>query len=174
MTLLRAMDPKYSTDADVLRTFYETTVEKIVDGRSAGKLDGKIAVDDIVYPAKSEKAGEIIPEVVRFKKVHDLPTYTEWSVNEKVAMEAALAFARADITVETSLRFIFWNAEETGLDGSSAYVSHRAELQGREDPPRIRNLSRTDVDGDDLARHDPLRPRHPAATSAEPGSRCRC
>jgi DNA-directed RNA polymerase subunit beta len=62
MTLLRAMDPKYSTDADLLRTFYETAVEKIVDGRSVAKLDGKIAVDDIVYPGKSEKAGEIIVE----------------------------------------------------------------------------------------------------------------
>src|SRR6202790_2613917 len=62
MTLLRAMDPKYSLDAELLRVFYETTHEKIVDGRSVGKIEGKIAVEDIVYPAGSEKAGEVIVE----------------------------------------------------------------------------------------------------------------
>jgi len=62
MTLLRAMDPKYGTDTDLIREFYETDVEKIVDGRSVIKLEGKIAVDDIVYPAKSDRAGEILVE----------------------------------------------------------------------------------------------------------------
>lgn len=38
-------------------------------------------------------SSEIMPEVVRFKKMHDLNIYTEWSVNEKVALEAAIAFA---------------------------------------------------------------------------------
>ncbi len=61
-TLLRAMDPKYSTDADILNSFYDSTVEKIHDGRSVVKIEGKIAVDDVVYPAKSERAGEIIVE----------------------------------------------------------------------------------------------------------------
>ena len=56
MMLLRAMDPKYGQDAELLRTFYDTTVEKVVDGRSVGKIEGKIAVADIVYPASSEKA----------------------------------------------------------------------------------------------------------------------
>ena len=55
MTLLRAMDPKYSQDAELLRVFYDTTTEKVVDGRSVGKIEGKIAVDDIVYPASSEQ-----------------------------------------------------------------------------------------------------------------------
>ena len=32
LTLLRAMSPKYSQDADLIRAFYEGTVEKIVDG----------------------------------------------------------------------------------------------------------------------------------------------
>jgi len=60
MTLLRAMDPKYSTDADILRAFYPTTSEKIVDGRSVTKVEGRIAVDDVVYPSNHERAGEII------------------------------------------------------------------------------------------------------------------
>jgi DNA-directed RNA polymerase subunit beta len=62
LTLLRAMSPKYSQDADLIRAFYEGTVEKIVDGRSAAKIEGKVAVDDIVYPIGSGKAGEIIVE----------------------------------------------------------------------------------------------------------------
>src|SRR5688572_20874534 len=62
VTLLRAMDSKYSSDAELLRAFYETGSEKIVDGRSVTKIDGKIAVDDIVYPSESERAGEIIVE----------------------------------------------------------------------------------------------------------------
>jgi DNA-directed RNA polymerase subunit beta len=62
MTLLRAMDPKYSLNADLIRVFYDTTVEKVVDGRSVGKIEGKIAVDDVVYPSNSDRAGEIILE----------------------------------------------------------------------------------------------------------------
>ena len=62
MTLLRAMDPKYSQDADLLRAFYPTSVETIAHGRSAGKIEGKLAVSDIVYPADSPRAGEIIVE----------------------------------------------------------------------------------------------------------------
>ncbi|MBM4000530.1 MAG: DNA-directed RNA polymerase subunit beta [Planctomycetes bacterium] len=62
MTLLRAMDPKFSAASDLLRVFCDSTVEKIVDGRSVTKLEGKIAIDDIVYPSSSERAGEIIVE----------------------------------------------------------------------------------------------------------------
>ena len=62
MTLLRAMSPKLGTDSQLIRAFYETSVEKIVDGRSVVKVEGKIAVDDIVYPASSERAGEIVVE----------------------------------------------------------------------------------------------------------------
>src|ERR1051325_11447064 len=62
LTLLRAMSPKYSTDSDILREFYETTTEKIVDGRSVAKIENKISVDDVCYPGSSERAGEIIVE----------------------------------------------------------------------------------------------------------------
>ncbi len=62
ITLLRAMSPKYSTDSDLIRAFYPTTTEKIVDGRSVGKIEGKVSVDDVCYPTASERAGEIIVE----------------------------------------------------------------------------------------------------------------
>ena len=60
LTLLRAMDPKYSRDSEILKLFYKTTVEKVVGGRSVPRLEGQIAADDIVYPKESERAGEIL------------------------------------------------------------------------------------------------------------------
>ncbi|MFV1963809.1 MAG: DNA-directed RNA polymerase subunit beta [Pirellulaceae bacterium] len=65
MTLLRAMSPEFSSDAELLRAFYETSVEKIMDGRSVVKVEGKFAVDDVVYPASSERAGEVIVEAAQ-------------------------------------------------------------------------------------------------------------
>ncbi len=62
MTLLRAMSKELSTNAELLKIFYDTSVEKITDGRSVPKIEGKIAVDDVVYPTGSERAGEIIVE----------------------------------------------------------------------------------------------------------------
>ena len=50
-------------DADILAAFLSRRrKQKIVDGRSAAKIEGKIAVDDVVYPAGSDRAGEIIVE----------------------------------------------------------------------------------------------------------------
>ncbi|MFK7735918.1 MAG: DNA-directed RNA polymerase subunit beta [Pirellulaceae bacterium] len=62
MTLLRAMSPEFSTDTDLLKVFYDVKTEKVVDGRSAAKLEGKVAADDVVYPSDSERAGEVILE----------------------------------------------------------------------------------------------------------------
>ena len=62
MTLLRAMDPNYSDNANLLRVFYPTEAVKLVDGRTAAKIEGKLAVGDVVYPADSPRAGEIIIE----------------------------------------------------------------------------------------------------------------
>ena len=71
LTLLRAMDPKFSRDSEILKLFYKTTVEKVVGGRSVPKLEGRIAVDDIVYPKGSERAGEIIVDA-GVKISHDM------------------------------------------------------------------------------------------------------
>jgi DNA-directed RNA polymerase subunit beta len=62
MTLLRAMSPGMGTDSEIIRAFYTSTVESIEDGRSAAKIEGKIAVDDVVYPSTSDRAGEILVE----------------------------------------------------------------------------------------------------------------
>ncbi|MDO5581225.1 MAG: DNA-directed RNA polymerase subunit beta [Planctomycetia bacterium] len=62
MTLLRAMDPAYSTDEALLRAFYPTSKVKIQGGSSASKIDGKIAVVPICYPSNSEHPDEVIVE----------------------------------------------------------------------------------------------------------------
>ncbi|MDO7681162.1 MAG: DNA-directed RNA polymerase subunit beta [Pirellulales bacterium] len=62
LTLLRAMDPKLSSDTDILKLFNKTKVEKVAGSRSISKLEGKTAADDIVYPKSSDRAGEIIVE----------------------------------------------------------------------------------------------------------------
>jgi len=50
-----------------------------------------------------------------------------------LVLEAARAVANIETAV--SIRFVFWNNEETGLNGSTAYVNQRAALQGVETPP---------------------------------------
>ena len=62
MMLLRAMSPDFSTNTDILRAFYKTQVVKVDGGVSVSKIEGKITVTDIVYPASSDRGGEIILE----------------------------------------------------------------------------------------------------------------
>ena len=52
-----------------------------------------------------------------------------------LVMELARVLSSSDVQTERSIRFILWNNEETGLNGSTAYVEQRKDLQGREDPP---------------------------------------
>ena len=52
-----------------------------------------------------------------------------------LVMELARVFSSPDVMTERSIRFALWNNEETGLQGSRAYVAQRAPLQGKEDPP---------------------------------------
>ena len=52
-----------------------------------------------------------------------------------IVMELARVLNAPDVQTERSIRFILWNNEETGLNGSRAYVDQRLALQGKEDPP---------------------------------------
>ena len=52
-----------------------------------------------------------------------------------LVMELARIFSGPDVKTERSIRFVLWNNEETGLNGSYAYVEQRAHLQGIESPP---------------------------------------
>lgn len=57
MTLLRAMDPAYSTDADILKCFYATEVVK-VGPTNRPRLEGAIAVGDVIDPETGEVYAE--------------------------------------------------------------------------------------------------------------------
>jgi len=57
-----------------------------------------------------------------------------------LVMELARIFSSPDVVTDRSIRFALWNNEETGLDGSEAYVRQRAGLQGLEDPPGSRRF----------------------------------
>jgi len=52
-----------------------------------------------------------------------------------LVMELARVFSSPDVETARSIRFALWNNEETGFQGSRAYVTQRAPLQGKEDPP---------------------------------------
>lgn len=51
-----------------------------------------------------------------------------------VALVLETAFALAQLETDASVRFILWNNEETGLNGSAAYAQSRSSLQGVENP----------------------------------------
>src|SRR5438874_2211503 len=66
MTLLRAMDPEYSTDDAIIRAFLETKEYKVTDGNRAA-LEGNIAVGDVIDPETGEvyvDSGEVITKEV--------------------------------------------------------------------------------------------------------------
>ncbi|GJM13264.1 MAG: hypothetical protein DHS20C12_16670 [Pseudohongiella sp.] len=52
-----------------------------------------------------------------------------------LVMELARIMSAPGVETERSIRFALWNNEETGLNGSSAYVEQRQALQGIEEPP---------------------------------------
>ena len=52
-----------------------------------------------------------------------------------LVIELARILNAPGVETERSIRFALWNNEETGLNGSRAYVEQRAHLQGIENPP---------------------------------------
>lgn len=51
-----------------------------------------------------------------------------------IVMELARVLNAPGVETDVSIRFALWNNEETGLNGSRAYVAQRQALQGIEDP----------------------------------------
>jgi peptidase M28-like protein len=62
-----------------------------------------------------------------------------------LVMELARVFSSADVRTDRSIRFILWNNEETGLNGSRAYVEQRRELQGTQDEPKWLGMIQHDM-----------------------------
>jgi len=60
MTLLRAMDPAYSTDAALLALFYDAEDVRVSPRMSAEKFVGRYCADDVVFPKGHDRSGEIL------------------------------------------------------------------------------------------------------------------
>ena len=53
-----------------------------------------------------------------------------------VVLELARVLGMPDVRMNRSIRFIFWNNEEFGMDGSGTYATERAPLQGTAAEPK--------------------------------------
>ena len=69
-----------------------------------------------------------------------------------LVMELARVFSSPDVQTERSIRFVLWNNEESGTNGSRAYVAQRQALQGKEDPPASRRYPEPKLLG--MIQHD--------------------
>ena len=62
-----------------------------------------------------------------------------------LVMELARVFSAPDVQTDRSIRFILWNNEESGLNGSRAYVEQRRALQGTKDEPKWLGMIQHDM-----------------------------
>src|SRR5213082_2438594 len=62
-----------------------------------------------------------------------------------LVMQLARIFSGPDVRTDRSIRFILWNNEETGLNGSRAYVEQRQTLQGTKDEPKWLGMIQHDM-----------------------------
>src|SRR5262245_2148640 len=62
-----------------------------------------------------------------------------------IVLELARALAMSDVRTNRSVRFIFWNNEEFGMDGSGTYAQERAPLQGTPGEPKWLGLIQHDM-----------------------------
>jgi len=62
-----------------------------------------------------------------------------------LVMELARIFSAPEVRTNRSIRFILWNNEETGLNGSRAYVEQRQALQGSAEEPKWLGMIQHDM-----------------------------
>src|SRR5438552_4473051 len=62
-----------------------------------------------------------------------------------LVLELARVLAMPDVRTNRSVRFIFWNNEEFGMDGSGTYARQRAPLQGTAREPKWLGLIQHDM-----------------------------
>src|SRR5262245_30356589 len=62
-----------------------------------------------------------------------------------VVLELARVLGMPDVRTNRSVRFIFWNNEEFGMDGSGTYAQQRAPLQGTVTEPKWLGIIQHDM-----------------------------
>lgn len=103
----------------------------------------QLNVEQPVNGARQEiyctKVGSVHPEEMYIVSAHMDGIGVNEAVNDDgsgtaLVLELARIFNSPDVSTERSIRFALWNNEETGLNGATAYVQQRRELQGIESP----------------------------------------
>ncbi len=95
--------------------------EEILLGNGAIALGLVEAGCQVVTSYPGTPSSEILPEVVRFVKSEDLNTYTEWSTNEKVALDNAYAAAISGKRAASCMKQVGLNVAADSLM-SAAYL----------------------------------------------------
>ncbi len=111
-------------------------------GYTAQRLEFTYRSNQINYPRDNiyfTKVGSLLPDRMYIISAHldgrgGGGAEDDDGSGSTLVLNAARAFAPQNIETDISVRFIFWSNEETGLNGSNAYVDQRAALQGLEDP----------------------------------------
>src|SRR5688572_16266590 len=62
MTLLRAMEPGFSSDSALVKLFYRIKSATIKKGGANEELIKQVSADDVIYPVGHDRCGEIIVE----------------------------------------------------------------------------------------------------------------
>ncbi len=119
--------------ADKLRSFgYDNVV-----------LDAYMYQSIIQFNVYATKVGTVRPtemyilgahlDSINFSNFRDAPGADDDAAGVASVLETARVLART--TTEVSVRFALWNNEETGLNGSAAYVANHRDLQGTLEEP---------------------------------------
>jgi len=101
--------------------------EEIFLGNGAIALGLLEAGCQVVSSYPGTPSSEILPEVVRLAKLEGLNTYTEWSTNEKVALDTAFAAAVSGKRAACCMKQVGLNVAADSLM-SAAYIGTTAGL----------------------------------------------
>ncbi len=104
------------------------------------RLNAEEPVDGERQEVYCTKIGTTYPDEAYIVSAHMDGHGVNEAVNDNASgtalvMELARILNASDVQTERSIRFALWNNEETGLNGSRAYVEQRRDLQGVESPP---------------------------------------
>jgi hypothetical protein len=123
-----------------LRSFGYTNVRRLRFMSSSGPLENVYAT----------KAGSVTPGEMYIVSAHmDGRGEGEAADDDgsgcAVVLELARVLGMRDVQTNRSIRFIFWNNEEFGMDGSGTYASQRQSLQGTPDEPKWLGIIQHDM-----------------------------
>ncbi|MDO7636213.1 MAG: M28 family metallopeptidase, partial [Porticoccaceae bacterium] len=120
----------------------DTSVNRDLDAQPderIRKLNEELPVDGKREEIYCTKVGSTRPDEMYIIGAHMDGHGVNEAVNDDASgtalvLELARIFSMPDVQTERSIRFALWNNEETGLNGSTAYIEQRRHLQGIESP----------------------------------------